>query len=127
MIKKKPHVVPRGVIYLFFALGLLSAVAFRAIVIAQHLDPSWVRSLWYTGTIGYLLFFFYRFYISRKRKGAIERFGLEGKVKESRLSEEDREVLLYLLGSLRRSPEDLNYCIIFALSVVAILVDIFVF
>jgi hypothetical protein len=110
---------------MFFGLGLLSAVAFRAIIIFQHLEPGWVRPVWYIAILGYVLFFLYRYSISRKRKRAIERFQLIEKVKANAcLTDEDREVVLYLLSSIKVSLEDLNYAIIFLLSLVAVAADL---
>jgi hypothetical protein len=125
MENQKPHIVPRYVIYLFFSLGLISAVAFRAIIVFQRMEPGWVRPVWYVAVLGYVLFFLYRFRISRKRKRAIERFRLIEKVKANAcLTEEDREVVLYLLSSIKVSLEDLNYAIIFILSVAAVAADL---
>lgn len=125
MKTQKPHVVPKYVIYGFFSLGLFSAIAFRAIIVFQHLEPNWVRPVWYMGIVGYLLFFFYRFKITKKRKKAISDFGLLEKVKNNTpLTDEDREVLLYLLSSIKVSLEDMNYALIFLLSIVAIAADI---
>ncbi|GAB4387296.1 MAG: hypothetical protein Kow0025_00080 [Thermodesulfovibrionales bacterium] len=125
MEKGKPHVVPGYVTYVFFAIGLVSAVAFRAIIVFQRLEPGWVRPVWYLGIVGYLFFFFYRYRISHKRKHAIRDFGLIEKVRANAcLTDEDREVVLYLLSSIKRSPEDLNYAVIFALSIIAIAADI---
>ncbi len=125
MENKKPTTVPGYVIYGFFVLGLLSAIAFRAIIIFEHLDPVWVRPVWYVGVIGYLIFFFYRYAISKKRKRAIEEFQLIEKVmSNAALSVEDRKVVIYLLSSIKKSPEDMNYFIIFMLSIIAIIADI---
>lgn len=125
MEKHKPHTVPKYVIYAFFILGLVSAVAFRGIIIFQHLDPKWVRPVWYIGTIGYFLFFLYRYMITKKRKHAIETYQLIEKLKANAcLAEEERDVVLYLLSSIRFSLEDINYALIFILSVLAILADI---
>jgi hypothetical protein len=122
----KPHILPNSVVYGFFLVGLVSAVAFRAIIIFQHLEPSWVRPVWYIGTAGYLLFFLYRYRISRKRKAAIEDFQLIEKIRANAcLQDADREVLLYLLSSLKRSLEDINYALIFLLSVLAVVADLF--
>ncbi len=125
MKTQKPHIVPKYVKLGFFSLGLLSAIAFRAIIIFQQLEPSWVRPVWYMGIIGYLLFFLYRFRITKKRKKAVSDFGLLEKVESNApLTEEDREALTYLLSSITVSPEDMNYAIIFLLSIVAIAADI---
>ena len=123
--KKTPHVLPKYVIYSFFILGLLSAIAFRGIIVFQHLEPAWIRPVWYIGTIGYFLFFLYRYFITRKRKKAIEEFQLIEKVKANAcLTDKDRELVLYLLSSIKSSLEDLNYAIIFLLSVLAIIADL---
>jgi hypothetical protein len=125
MGNNKPNVMSKPVVYIFFLLGLLSAIAFRAIIIFQHLEPSWVRPVWYAGTSGYLLFFLYRYRITWKRKKAVEKFQLIEKIRANAcLQDEDREVLLYLLSSIKLSPEGVNYAIIFALSVLAVLADL---
>ncbi len=126
MTDKKPHTLPPSIIYCFFALGIISAIAFRAIIIFQRIEPSWVRPVWYVGVIGYMAFFLYRYYISEKRKKVIENFQLIEKVKANAcLTDQDREVVLYLLSSIRKSPENVNYFIIFLLSILAIVVDIY--
>lgn len=124
-MENKPDLVPKYVVYSFFLLGLFSAIAFRAIIIFQHLEPSWVRPVWYSGTAGYFLFFFYRYRITRKRKKAVEDFKLIEKIRTNAcLQDQDREVLVYLLSSIKLSMEDLNYAIIFALSVLAVAADL---
>src|SRR5215213_7267337 len=65
-----PKIVPKPVIVGFFLLGLLSSVAFRAIILLQKYRPGWVRSVWYFGVLGYMAFFMYRYYISHRRKRA---------------------------------------------------------
>ena len=121
----KPALVPRHTIYGFFLLGLVSSIAFRAIIVLQHLEPSWVRPVWYIGTAGYVLFFLYRYRITRKRKKAVEDFQLIEKIRANAcLQDDDREVLLYLLSSIRLSLEDINYAIIFVLSVIAVAADL---
>jgi len=109
MENSKPHIVPKYVVYTFFLLGLVSAIAFRAIIVFQHLEPSWVRPAWYIGTAGYFLFFLYRYRITRKRKKAVEAFQLIEKIKVNAcLEPEERDVLLYLLSSIKLSLEDIN-------------------
>lgn len=125
MTKDTLRILPGYVIYGFFALGLLSAISFRAIIILEHLEPSWVRPVWYVGAIGYFFFFLYRYRITRKRKRAVETFHLIERVKSNAcLTEEERAIVLYLLSSIRSSPEDINYAIIFLLSIIAIAADL---
>ncbi|MCG2721580.1 MAG: hypothetical protein L6290_06155 [Thermodesulfovibrionales bacterium] len=125
MEKNTIHIVPRYIIYSFFILGLISAIAFRTIIVIQRVEPGWIRPVWYTGTIGYFFFFLYRYLITLKRKKAIEEFQLIEKLKVNAcLTEKDREVVLYLLSSVKYSLEDINYAIIFLLSVLAIAADL---
>jgi hypothetical protein len=120
-----PKIIPKPVILGFFALGLLSSIAFRAIILFQKFSPGWVRPVWYFGVIGYMLFFMYRYRISLRRKGTIARTNLIEKLREgSALSADDREAALYLLNSIRKSPEDWNYLAIFVLSLAAIALDL---
>jgi len=125
MNSAKPHTVPPYIIYTFFFIGLISAVAFRAIIILQHIEPVWVRPVWYLAVVGYLLFFLYRYWISQKRKKAIRDFQLIEKIKANAcLQDDDREVLLYLLSSIKVSLEDRNYAIIFLTSILAVAADL---
>jgi len=124
-MQDNPHTLPSAVINLFFVIGLLSAAAFRLLIIVEHLRPAMFRAVWYFGIIGYIIFFTYRFAITQKRKNAITRFGLVAKIKQDNcLAPEDKEALIYLLYSLKKSRENLNYLFIFATSVLAIAADI---
>ncbi len=125
MKKKLPHTFPGYIIHGFFFIGLVSAVAFRSIIVFQRLEPAWVRPIWYVGVLGYIGFFLYRYTITKKRKGAIKEYKLIEKVQANAcLSEEEREVVTYLLSSIKKSREDINYLVIFILSILAILADI---
>ena len=124
-IKTVPTILPKPVIVIFFLLGVLSSVAFRAIILFQKFSPGWVRPVWYFGVIGYLLFFMYRYGISLRRKRTIAQFDIIEKLKTgAMLSSEDREAALYLLRSVQKSREDWNYLAIFVLSIAAMTLDL---
>lgn len=111
--------------YTVFIIGLLASTAFRILIIIDHIYPSWVRPVWYFAVLGNFAFFYHRFRITIKRKKAVDDFHLIEKAKSGAcLSEEEREVLVYLLSSIKRSPENINYLIIFLLSLMAIGADI---
>jgi hypothetical protein len=102
--KKKPHTMPRYIIYGFFSIGLISAIAFRAIIILQHFEPKWAKThlVHRSGRIS--VFSLYQYEISQKRKRTIRAFQLIEKVKSTAcLSDEDREVQTYLLTSIKVS------------------------
>ena|SRR5437867_12742400 len=120
-----PAILPRPVIVAFFLLGLLSSVAFRAIILLQKFNPGWVRPVWYFGVVGYMVFFMYRYRISLRRKSAIEGSSLIQKLRSGAdLTGADREAALYLLTSIQKSREDWNYLAIFVLSLIAIALDL---
>ncbi|MCX8030077.1 MAG: hypothetical protein N3A59_00665 [Thermodesulfovibrionales bacterium] len=126
MSLQKPTLSHPVIIYSFLMIGITSAIAFRVITILQNFNPVWVRPAWYTGVIGYMLFFLYRYYISIKRKKAVEKYNLIKKVQTNAcLTDEDRQVVIYLLNSIHKSPENINYLIIFILSCIAIAVDLY--
>lgn len=125
MNRSKPVMSSNYAMYSVFILGLLASTAFRVIIVIDHIHPSWVRPVWYFAVLGNFYFFFHRFRITVKRKKAVDDYQLIEKAKSGAcLSGEDREVLVYLLSSIKRSPENINYLIIFLLSLVAIGADI---
>ena len=120
-----PALAPAPLIYGAFILGLATAIAFRILIILQHVAPRWVRPVWYFAVVGNLAFFYYRYRIAEKRKRAVEEHGLIGKVEaDTCFSPAEREALGYLLRSIKRSPENINYLIISAFSIIAIVVDL---
>ena len=121
----QPKTVSPFVIYLFLVIGLLSAVAFRLVTIINTFAPSLLRPVWYFGVIGYILFFAYRYHITEKRKAAIRANRLLEKIQSpGELTSEDRALIAYVLSSIIKSKENLNYLFIFILSLVAVGVDI---
>ncbi|MBN2713353.1 MAG: hypothetical protein JXR97_13115 [Planctomycetes bacterium] len=124
-MSKTPHTFPSYVSNGAFVVGLLSAICMRVLIIIKDLAPDYFRLTWYAGIMGYLMFFAFRFFIARKRRKAIIDFGLVEKMEKGEsLSAEDRDVAVYLLRSLTKSREVLNYLFIFALSALAIMIDI---
>jgi short subunit fatty acids transporter len=120
-----PKIIPKPVIIGFFLLGLLSSVAFRAIILLQKYEPTWVRPVWYFGVLGYMAFFMYRYFISQRRKHAIAHSDIIEKIRiGATLNNDERDAALYLLKSVRASQEDWNYLAIFVLSIVAIALDL---
>lgn len=121
-----PKTVPSFVVYLFLIIGLLSAVAFRLVTIINTFIPSLLRPVWYFGVIGYIFFFAYRYHISEKRKAAIRANRLLEKIHaQGEITGEDRALIAYVLSSIMKSKENLNYLFIFILSIAAVAVDIF--
>ena len=125
-MKQSPTTLPPTIINLFFIIGLLSALSFRSLMALKELQPDLFRPVWYMGIIGYILFFSYRYIISQKRKNTITDYDLIAKVQQGELEKDDRQAIVYLLTSIKKSRENLNYLFIFATSAIAILLDIII-
>ena len=125
MTKEKPTIAPAYKIYGYFILGLSTAIAFRALIVIDHVQPTWVRPVWYFGVLGNFVFFLYRFRVSVRRKKAVSEFQLIEKIQSGDpLTTIDQEVIIYILRSIKLSPENINYLIIFLFSLLAIGLDI---
>ena len=123
MTRRKP--LSKWIVYLFFVIGIVSAAAFRLLIVIEYLSPRLFRPVWYAAVIGYILFFLYRYSIAEKRRHAIAESDLIGKIKcGQQLDTEDQATLLYVVQSLMISRENWNYFAIFALSIIAIIADV---
>jgi hypothetical protein len=121
--------IPKGysmpVIKMYFWVGVVSAILFRTIIIADHYSGLAARVLWYAGVLGYLLFFSHRYYIAKSRVGVIKNLNLLEKIQTREpLQEKDFEGLNYIMWSLSVSKERLNYLVIFAFSIIAIILSL---
>jgi hypothetical protein len=122
---RAPYIFPPFMIYGFFAVGLIASIAVRMIIIFQHLQPSWIRPTWYVAVAGNIIFFMYRYYITRRRKNALAETEVISKLERGEtLGKHESEVVLYVLRSTEASLEDVNYGIIFLFSFIAIVADI---
>ncbi|MEW6219400.1 MAG: hypothetical protein AB1634_07670 [Thermodesulfobacteriota bacterium] len=120
-----PRTLPLWVVNLFFVVGLVSALAFRLLIVVNHLAPALFRPIWYLGLVGYVAFFAFRYRISQRRRQAIDHFALLDRVQAGApLSDAERQALLYVLGSVKKSRENWNYLVIFILSILAAAVDL---
>lgn len=124
-IDKSQTISSATTIFGYMVLGLATSIAFRLLIILNHVEPSWVRPVWYFGVLGNFVFFYYRFKVTKKRKNAIRKNNLIAKVQNCEgLCEKEREALVYLLNSINRSPESFNYLVISVFSIVAIIIDL---
>ncbi|MDF1614980.1 hypothetical protein [Desulfurivibrio dismutans] len=125
MIDKLPHTMPGAVIYGAMVLGLLAAVSFRVLIIVEVVSPALVRPLWYFAVLAYIVFFAYRYFVTEKRKRVIIGNRLLEKLKaEGELTRDDRLLLNYVLSSVVKSKEHINYVFIVAVSIIVVAVDI---
>ena len=103
-------------------------MAMRLVALFIHINPAYAKAAWYVGVTFFLVFFIYRYNISRSRSKSINSKNLVIKIKENEnLKDEDRNVISEILCSLTSKKEMVNFAIIFILSgitlVLAIIVD----
>lgn len=109
----------------FFWAGIISTILYRAIIFFTSANPILLRSIWYVGTIGFVIYFLHRYDIAKRRTRVIRELGLAEKVPQLKeLSDTDRAGLQYLFATLQSSREKWNYYVIFASSIVALLAGI---
>ncbi|WP_407356180.1 hypothetical protein [Methanolobus sp. WCC5] len=121
--------IPQGYslkrIRFYFWIGLLSAIFLRLIIIADYYNGSLSKILFYLGVLGYLAFFAHRYRIATRRVGVLKNLNLLDKVENrTPLSEEDYHGLQYIIWSLSVSKERTNYLMIFAFSIIAIILSL---
>lgn len=122
----KPRLLPPYIVNGVFVIGLISATAFRSLIVLEEIDRALVRPVWYGAVFGYILFFGYRWYIASRRRRTISENGLIEKVRDaSGLDEAEKEEVLYILGSIMKSREIFNYLFIFIMSFIAVAADLF--
>lgn len=118
------HVLPKGVVLLFFWLGLTAAVCIRSLMLVSHYNPQAAHGIWRFAMISYTFFFGYRFVIGKRRRNIILDQKLIEEVEQVEgLAPDNRQALLYILNSIVRSKELVNYGVIYLLSIVALLLD----
>ncbi|MBW6518622.1 MAG: hypothetical protein K0A89_09005 [ANME-2 cluster archaeon] len=121
---KMPKGYRMSVIKRYFWVGLISALLLRLVIIADHYGDIYARVLRYRGVSGYLWFFAHRYHIGKRRSGVIKDLELLEKIERREpFTEEDFEGLNYVMRSLSMSRERMNYLVIFAFSVIAIMLS----
>lgn len=123
MTKQLTH--PNWLRAMYFWIGVIATIAYRIIVVLNNYNPIWVQIAWYIGTVGFIIYFIHRYQISELRQQLIIDHQLAAKIeREQKLSLDDRKALLYILKTLRSTREKWNYIVIFASSVIALIIGI---
>ncbi len=118
---------PKFVRLFFFWTGIIATVAYRIIIVLNWYSPLWVKVSWYIGTIGFVLYFWHRFNVAKKRARLIKDYGLIEVVdKIDRIDPQKKLALRYLVKTSLTSKSRWNSAIIFILSIIALFVGIFI-
>jgi len=124
-MQQSTHASPTWVRNLFFWSGIIATISYRAIVILNHYSSKVALVAWYVGTVGFIAYFWHRYVVSEKRVELIKQHDLIGAVQKSNLAQDQIEANEYILTTLLSTKEKWNYIVIFASSVLAILIGIY--
>lgn len=120
----KPH--KRSVRLFFFISGIIATVAYRIIIVLNLYDSFLVKVSWYIGTVGFILYFGHRYDIARKRANLIKKYDLVKIIDDSGINKDEKQALHYLVQTTLTSKSRWNSAIIFAVTLLAFFVAIFI-
>ena len=106
--------------WLIFFIGIIATLAYRIIIILNYYSSLLVEISWYIGTIGFIWYFAHRYRVQNYYAGLIQDKKLSEKIYRNKLTEDDRDALLYILKSTSSSKAKWNSIAIFILSAVAL-------
>lgn len=122
----KPKIHSNLIRMLFFFAGIISTLAYRAIVIVNNYSHTWAQTLWYIGTIGFIIYFIHRYQISQNRARLINAYKLDEKIeKVDGLNADEKYAMEYIFKTLKSSKEKWNSIFIFASSTIALILGIY--
>ncbi|MDA2922381.1 hypothetical protein MYX07_03895 [Patescibacteria group bacterium AH-259-L07] len=109
----------------FFWAGIIATLSYRIIIVLNFYSPVWVKIAWYMGTIGFIIYFWHRFDIQKKRAELVLDYKLIEAVESIKhLEKKQKQALHYTVKTTLTSKARWNSLFIFLLSVVALLVGI---
>lgn len=123
-MKNEFSVLPKWLINLFLWIGLCAGIAVRSLMLLNRANPAAAVWVWRFAMLSYFIFFLYRYFIGRRRRGIVTRHHLIEKITAAEhLDETTREGTIYILRSIVRSKELFNYAFICILSLIALILD----
>ena len=112
---------------LFVVIGLIATLSIRLVTLLFHLSATYARIAWYIAIVGFIIFFLYKFKISKSRAELITKRNLVDKMLSGQpISGEERKIIGQLLCSLNSRNERINFFFIFFLSVLALIAAVYV-
>ena len=119
----KPN--PKPIRLFFFWSGIIATLAYRIIIVLNFYSPLWVKVSWYIGTIGFIIYFWHRSGIQKKRADLVDDHQLlELADSVQKGTEKQKEALMYIVRTTKTSKAQWNSRFIFMLSVLALVVGI---
>ena len=110
--------------YFFFLAGIIATFAYRVIIILNYYSPYWVKVFWYIGTIGFMLYFGYRFEVQRRESRLVADYGLIKIIRESKIEKKHKKALKHVVKIISSSKAKWNSFFIALLSSIALIIGI---
>jgi len=107
----------------FFILGIIGGLGLRLVLILNHFNELISRICWYIAMFSFVIFYYYRFYIEKRRQEILIKNNLREKLIRNKLTKEDRDKLRTIIDSQLASKLKLNALILFILTIVALIVE----
>ena len=115
---------PKPIRLFFFWTGIIATVAYRIIIVLNIYSALWVKIAWYIGTIGFVLYFWHRYDIAKKRAELIKNNNLIEAIKSCQIEPVKKQALHYLVETSLTSKSKWNSGLIFVLSLAALILGI---
>ena len=110
---------------LYFWIGILAAVAYRAIIVLNFFEPAYVKVAWYIGTIGFIIYFWSRYRAVQQYHELIDEQRLEKALENpGKMTGDQKAALMHIVSTLKTTKAQLNYVIIFILSFLALIAGV---
>jgi len=119
----KPN--PKPIRLLFFWAGIVATLAYRAIIVLNFYSSLWVKISWYIGTVGFIIYFWHRFDIQKKKAKLVKDLKLIEAVQETKdINDQQTQALCYLVKTSLTSRSRWNSAFIFFMSIIALIIGI---
>lgn len=123
-MKEKIKNYSKSLKFFFFLAGIIATFAYRVIIVLNFYSPYWVKVAWYVGTIGFILYFGFRFSVQRKEFHVVKDYDLVKIIRESKIKPKDKKVLNHVVKTIANSKARWNSLFIFLLSILALIIGI---
>jgi len=125
-MKEVIEYTPKSLKVFFFWAGIIATLAYRIIIVLNFYSPVWVKISWYIGTIGFILYFGYRWHVQTKRAKVVTDYNLIEAIENApHIKGQQKKALEYVMSDVLKSKSRWNSAFIFWLSVLALIVGIF--
>jgi len=112
--------------WIFFFTAIVAVISIRIVNVFMNTNPALAKTFWYTGVIGFLIFFAYKFRYDNIVRRELEKSQLRDKlILKKELSEHDYEVLGTIICKLLSKKDAVNYFCIFFFSGMALALAVY--